>query len=175
MTFRDKFIGAFLLILVALVIAIWLLPAGSDYAPSLQLKTTDGRQISIGAQQKGPVLVNFWATTCRTCMKEIPLLARLYQQLQPQGLEIVGVSVFYDPPIQVMEMVRHKQIPYPIVFDLDKRIQLGFGMKTPVTPATFLFDQHGKIVYKTLGMPDMVRLEKLIRTLLKQTNTPKEG
>jgi len=169
MSRRDWFISIFLLILAILVLVIWLSPSRAGVAPSMQLQASDGQMIAIGDRQNGPVLINFWATTCSTCMKEIPHLIELYQQLHPQGLEIIGVSVFYDPPIQVMAMVKHKKIPYPIVFDLNKNIQHGFGMKTPVTPATFLLDRHGKIVYRTLGMPDMIRLKTLIQGLLTQT------
>jgi len=136
-------------------------------APEITMKTSNGDTITIGPDMNRPILINFWATTCITCLKEMPHLIKLYQELHPQGLEIVGVSMSYDPPSQVMEMVKRKNIPYPIVFDLEKKIMHAFGMKRPLTPVTILIDPQGKIVFRKLGMPDITALKQKIQDLLK--------
>lgn len=164
---KDKIIAAFVLLIAVLLAYVWLSPSGTNLAPTIDLKTANGKTISLGAKQGRPVLVNFWATTCTTCLKEMPHLIELYQQLQPQGLEIVGVSMSYDPPSQVMAMVKRKNIPYPIVFDLDKKIMHAFGMQRALTPMTILIDARGRIVLRKLGMLDMAALKQKIQGLLK--------
>jgi len=167
MSKRDKIIGAFVLLITGLLAYVWLSPSGSDHLSGLKLKTANGQTIILGPKQGHPVLINFWATTCTTCLKEMPHLIKLYQELQPKGLEIVGVSMSYDPPSQVMAMVKRKNIPYPIVFDLDKKIMHAFGMQRALTPMTILIDNQGKIVLRKLGMPDMTALKQRILQLLK--------
>lgn len=141
-------------------------PEQTLQVPALQVQTTTGAMITLGGSSGQPMLVNFWATSCKTCLKEIPHLIEMYHQLHARGLQIIGVSVAYDPPIQVVDMIREKNIPYPVVFDLDKKIQHAFGMQKTVTPATILLDAQGRIVLQKLGIPDINVLYQQINTLL---------
>ena len=165
---KDKFIIGFVVLIAGMLAYVWLSPSGMDLAPDISMKTSSGNVIAVHSKEKRPLLINFWATTCSTCLKEIPHLMNLYEELHPQGLEIVGVSMSYDPPSQVMEMVKRKKIPYPIVFDLEKEIMHAFGMQRPLTPTTILIDPQGRIVLRKLGMPDMLQLKEKIITLLKK-------
>ena len=162
---RELFITAFMLLLIITLGYVWISPA-SQTAPDLNLSTATGSQIQIGSKQTKVVLINLWATSCTSCIKEIPHLSKLYQELNPQGLEVVGISMYYDPPVQVMEMVKRKPVPYPVVFDLDKKIIHAFGIKNPITPTTLLISPKGKIVYRKVGLPDMQYLRKLIKPML---------
>lgn len=152
---------------------IWLLPSGSRQAPDLALKSTTGKEIRIGSLKGRPVLVNFWATTCTSCLKEIPYLIHLYNELNPRGLVIIGVNMFYDLPIQVVEMIKQKGIPYPIILDTDRKIMHAFGMKQPLTPTTILIDTRGNIIYRKSGVPDMEKLRGKIIALLSSANEGK--
>jgi len=163
---KDKIIIGFVLLFAGLLVYVWLSPSGTQTAPDITLKTASGKSISIISTEKRPILINFWATTCTTCLKEMPHLIELYKELHPKGLEIVGVSMSYDPPSQVMEMVKRKNIPYPIVFDLEKKIMHAFGMQRPLTPTTILVDPQGNIALRALGMPDMAQLKEKILTML---------
>lgn len=152
-------------------IALWWLIDKQQSAPELKLQTASGKLISIGANRGKPLLVNFWATSCAACMTEIPHLIRLHNEFQPRGLDIIGVSMSYDPPIRVISMVKEKQIPYPIVFDLDKTIQLGFGLPQGITPTTILIDAGGKIQQRIQGVPDIKQLRSHITRLLPESNS----
>lgn len=150
--------------------ALWLLVDKQRTAPELKLQTATGDLIVIGADRGKPVLINFWATSCGACMLELPHLIKLYNELQPRGLDVIGVTMSYDPPIRVTSMVKEKQIPYPIVFDLDKKIQLAFGLHQGITPTTILIDARGKIRQRIQGVPDMEQLHSSIIKLLAQSD-----
>lgn len=162
---------AFVFILILFIIAFALgylrsSPEQTRQVPAMQVQANTGEIITLGGNTGKPMLVNFWATTCETCLQEIPHLIKLYHKLHARGLQMTGISVSYDPPSQVVDMIRKKQIPYPVVFDLDKKIQYAFGMQQTLTPATLLLDGRGNIVMQKLGIPDMNKLYRQIDALL---------
>lgn len=163
---KDAFVGAAVVIIAAVIGWVWLSPAGVQQAPDLRLMTTTGDELRLGSLRERPVLVTFWATTCTTCVKEIPDLKALYRDLGPRGLEIIGVAMYYDPPNQVMEMIKQRDIPYPIALDLDKSAMQGFGMQQAITPTTFLIAPDGRIVMRKVGLLDMNQLQQTIQTML---------
>lgn len=166
MKIRDALVGATVVMIIAVVGWVWLSPAGVDRVPSLQLTTTTGEKLDLATLRNRPVLVTFWATTCTTCVKEIPDLKALHRELGPRGLEVIGVAMYYDPPNQVMEMVKQRDISYPVAFDLDQRAMRAFGMKQAITPTTFLVAPDGRIVMRKAGLLDMERLKQTIRDML---------
>ncbi len=136
--------------------------------PDLALETIDGRKLHLHGMAPA-VLVNFWASSCRPCMEELPHLARLYEQLRPRGLEVIGVAVSYDPPIQVVHTAKVRRIPYPVVSDVTGSIARGFGMRRPATPVFFLLDGRGNVVDQFFGRPDWQALRRQIDRLLDRT------
>jgi len=168
---KDNLIAVFVLLVAAMLTYVWLSPSGADLAPDIEMVTASGQTIAARPTTGKPILINFWATTCETCIKEMPHLIDLHHEFHSRGLEIVGVTMFYDPPSQVMEMVKRKQIPYPVVFDLDKKIMHAFNMRRALTPVTILIDGQGKIVLRKLGMPNMAALKQKIATLIEPIKT----
>lgn len=169
-----------LLILVALTSWVWISKSGMNHAPEVTFKTIDGHQLELGALRGKPVLVTFWATTCIGCMREMPHLISLYNDLSP-GMEIIGVAMAYDPPSQVVKLAEIKQIPYPISLDIDGKIASAFG-DVMLTPTSFLISPDGKIIRHKVGEMDMDKLhnqlvdiiatEKLVSTnILKDNNS----
>ena len=112
-----------------------------------------------------PVLVNFWATTCPGCVKEIPHLAELYRALAPDGLEIIGVAMAYDPPNLVIELSKARRIPYPIALDIKGEAARAFG-DVRVTPSSFLIGPDGRIMHRKIGELDMDKLRSLLEDML---------
>jgi len=165
----SKTIFVIIIVLAALVSILWLVIDKQRAAPTLHLQSATGENIVIGKNMGKPLLVNFWATSCSACLVEIPHLIELYHELNSRGLDIIGVSMSYDPPMLVVDMVQQKQIPYPIVFDLDKKIQLAFGLPQGITPTTLLIDANGKILQRIQGMPDMKQLRKNIIAILPES------
>lgn len=158
-----------MLIICIIGAVLWIVIDRQRTAPELVLQSADGSSISIGKNQKNILLINFWATSCSACIIELPHLIALHKELHPRGFDIIGVSMSYDPPILVTKMAAEMQIPYPIVFDLDKKIQHAFGMTAGVTPTTILVDNKGRILQRIQGVPDMKQLRTRIIALLSET------
>ena len=94
----------------------------------------------------------------------MPHLIELYRELHPQGLEIIGVAMSYDPPEQVRAMVAKRQVPYPIVLDTQARIAREFD-NVRLTPTSVLISPEGRIVQYRLGLLDLPQLRETIREM----------
>ena len=159
--------STFLLAIAVLLGYLWLTPSGIKQAPPLSVTTLQGKGINLASLQGRPVLVTFWATTCPGCIKEMPHLVELYEELAPRGLEIIGIAMEYDPEDQVRTMVAQKKIPYPISMDKDGSAARAFG-DVSLTPSSFLIDPQGRIVQYKLGEMDMNALHNRIIAMLAQ-------
>ncbi len=137
----------------------------NNSAPDIQMQTASGDIIDL-RQRNAPTLVVFWATTCASCLKEQPALVKLYRELKDQGLSIIGVSMYYDPPIQVDKLVKQRNIPYPVVMDVQKKVATAFRLKPMVTPTTILIAPDNRIVLRKSGVLDMTALRKQVVDLL---------
>ena len=162
---KETAIAGLALVVVLAFAAVWLMPAGLREAPPLVGQTLDGRTLTLEQLRGKPVLVTFWATTCPSCVEEIPHLIELYRELNPKGLEIIGVAMAYDPPEQVRAMARQRQIPYPIVLDSKERIAREFD-NVQLTPTSVLVSPEGRIVQYRLGLLDMSELRNTIVGML---------
>ncbi|MDG4595822.1 MAG: TlpA disulfide reductase family protein [Candidatus Contendobacter sp.] len=162
---KEAVVAGIALTVILAVAAVWLMPAGLRQAPPLVGQTLDGRTLSLEQLRGKPVLVTFWATTCPSCVEEMPHLIELYRELHPKGLEIIGVAMAYDPPEQVRTLARQRQIPYPIVLDTQARIAREFD-NVRLTPTTVLISPDGRIVHYRLGLLDLPKLRETIREML---------
>ncbi len=164
-SFKD--IAIFLCIALLIVSAswVWLSPSTANAAPKVVFNTLEGETISLTSRQGKPTLVVFWATTCVSCIKEMPELIELHHDFSNKGLEIIGVSMDYDPPKQVTALVKAKQLPYPITMDINGKIAAAFG-QVRLTPTVFLIDPTGKIAMKKIGPANMKTLRATIAPML---------
>ena len=162
---KKIFISSLTLLVSVAIIWGWQVFRIPTTAPDVALKIIDGREIALRELQGRPLLITFWATTCVTCVKEMPHLITLYEDLAPQGLEIVGIAMSYDPPNQVLEMSKRKKIPYPIALDIDGSVANAFG-KIVATPTTFLIAPDGTIVKRRIGEMDMKKIKDNIIAML---------
>jgi peroxiredoxin len=103
------------------------------------------------------VLVNFWATTCPACVKEMPELVQTYRQYHGRGLEIIAVAMSYDPPAFVKKFAEKHGLPFPVALDTQEEIAKAFG-GVKVVPTTFVLDKDGRLVSRTLGLIAFDRL-----------------
>jgi len=162
---KETLVAGIALIVVLAVATVWLLPAALRQAPPLVGKTLEGHTLTLEQLRGKPVLVTFWATTCPSCIEEIPHLVELYQEFKPKGLEIIGVAMAYDPPEQVRTLARQRQIPYPIVLDTQAQIARAFD-DVRLTPTSVLISPQGQIVQYRLGLLDLPQLRKTLHGLL---------
>ena len=162
---KDIFISLFAIFILSSIIYLWMAPSGAQRAPNISLQLIDGEKLNLSSLKGKPVLITFWATSCPGCIKEMPHLIELYNELHPKGLEVIGIAMPYDRPDYVMEMVKQKKVPYLISFDLQSEAIHAFG-KVSLTPTTFLVDDNGKIVKKKIGEINIKIWKKRIEQIL---------
>ncbi len=162
---KETLVAGLALVVVLAFAASWFMPTGLRLAPPLVGQTLDGRTLTLQQLRGKPVLVTFWATTCPSCIEEMPHLAELYRDLNPKGLQMIGVAMSYDPPEQVRAMVKQRQLPYPVVLDAQAQIARAFD-NVQLTPTTVLISPEGGIVQYRLGLLDMSKLRETIQKML---------
>jgi peroxiredoxin len=167
---RDALIGLFVVSLVTVPGYLWLAPTGMKDSPEISLTSIDSNEIQLAKLRGRPLLVTFWATTCPGCIKEIPHLIELYEELSPRGLEIIGIAMDYDPPNQVLAARDARGITYPIALDIHARASAAFG-NVRLTPTSFLIDPDGKIVFQKTGEMDMASVRQKILDMLDSSHT----
>ncbi|MDP2417649.1 MAG: TlpA disulfide reductase family protein [Hydrogenophaga sp.] len=139
-----------------------------DQAPDSTFVLIDGAQTTT-ADLKGKVtLINFWATTCVSCVKEMPALAATYNKYKTQGFETIAVAMSYDPPAWVLNFAQSRQLPFKVALDNTGEIAQNWG-DVKLTPTTYLVDKQGRIIKRYVGEPDMAALHALIEKLLAQS------
>lgn len=148
---------------------LWFSSWGGSRAPDIKLTITDGSTIELHQLRGKPVLVTFWATSCRGCVREMPHLIALYDELSNDGLEIIGVAMPYDPPNRVVKMISERAIPYPIAIDIEGNALLAFG-DIIATPTSFLIAPDGTIAKHTTGEMNIDELRNTIISMLPKQN-----
>ena len=138
---------------------------GQDRAPESSFILIDGSQVSTG-QLKGKVmLVNFWATSCTTCVAEMPELIATYNKYKDRGYETLAVAMSYDPPAYVVNFTETRKLPFKVAIDNTGANARDWG-DVKLTPTTYLVNKRGEIVKRYVGTPDFVELHRLIEKLL---------
>lgn len=148
---------------VAGVVAI----AWHPRAPDITLRTIEGDDVALATLRGKVVLVNFWATTCKVCVEEMPQIVSLHRDLQPRGFEVVAVAMSYDPPWIVADYASRKQLPFIVAPDIRGDIERAFG-GIDGTPTSFLIDERGRVVQTIAGRPDFEALRARIARLLRR-------
>ncbi|MCL2644933.1 MAG: TlpA family protein disulfide reductase [Betaproteobacteria bacterium] len=134
-------------------------------APEVNFTTLEGERLNTTALHGKVVLVNFWATTCSTCIEKMPDLIETHKKFAERGLEIIAVAMDYDPETQVRAYAAKAALPFKVALDTNGEIALGFK-DVRMTPMTFLIDRQGRIVHTYLGKPDFGALHVLLEKLL---------
>jgi len=120
------------------------------------------------------LLLNFWATWCPPCRKEIPSMAALHDKYASQGLKIIAVSV--DQRLdQLINFMKEYRMPFQVLHDADSTVSRRYGVFR--YPESFLIDRDGKVLKHLVGAVDWMS-EPIIRTIddmLAKPATEKSG
>lgn len=161
----GKFILAAALVAAMIGITFYAVQLRSRPAPEVTFTTIAGEKIPLSAWRGKPVIVMFWATDCPACLKEIPHWQQLYRQYHAQGLEMIAVTMYYDPPSRVVAFAHSEMLAYPVALDFRAEHAKAFG-RVELTPTTFVIDGGGDIVKQITGMTDPNAVKNLIEQLL---------
>ena len=135
-------------------------------APDVTFITIAGQKISSQDLRGKVVMVNFWATSCATCVKEMPQMVETYNKFKNDGLEFVAVAMKYDPPNYVLNYAETRKLPFKVAIDAGGDLARQFG-DVAMTPTTFVIGKDGKILKRYLGEPDFASLHALLQKSLK--------
>lgn len=118
------------------------------------------------AELKGQVaVINFWATSCSTCVKEMPEIVATHRKFESQGLKTIAVAMSYDNPQYVAQFAASRGLPFSVAFDKTGEMANAFG-PVQMTPTTFVVNRKGEIVKRYVGAPDFASLHELLGKLL---------
>jgi thiol-disulfide isomerase/thioredoxin len=122
-----------------------------DMRPLFSLQDTQGEPRSIAEWDGRALLINFWATWCAPCRREIPLLNELRAEYADRGFEVIGVAVDFRD--DVLEYMMTTPIDYPVLIGEQDGLEVAqaFGMQTMGLPATVFTDREGRIVTIHVG------------------------
>ncbi|MGB9130229.1 MAG: TlpA disulfide reductase family protein [Thiobacillus sp.] len=119
-------------------------------APALKLKDLDGKTLDLAQLNGKVVLINFWATWCPPCRREMPSMERLSQAFKGQPLVVLAVDVGEDPDtIEAFNSQLDTVPTFPILLDTRSRTMQAW--KVAGLPTTFLVDKQGRIVASAIG------------------------
>ena len=141
---------------------------GGEKAPDVAYTLLDGRQSTIGQQRGKVILVNFWATDCATCVKEMPEIVATHQKYKARGYDTLAVAMSYNPPAYVINFAETRKLPFGVAIDNTGEIAKRFG-EVRLTPTTVVINKQGEIVKRYVGEPDFAALHRLVEQLLADT------
>ena len=131
-------------------------------APAFDLPDLNGGRVSLASLEGKVLVVDFWATWCGPCIKEIPEYAEFWRKNQPRGVEVLGVVMDSGSPDEILDFVREYKIPYRQLLG-DEDVAGEFGVNQGF-PTTFVIDGKGVIRSKILGSPP-TKFDKLQETV----------
>jgi peroxiredoxin len=134
-------------------------------SPELGLHTLQGTRVSLRELRGRVAMVTFWATSCEVCLREMPELVDLHQDLGPRGLTLMAVAMPYDPAYLVAQYSATRKLPFTVALDLHGEVVQAFG-GVAGTPTAFVIGKDGRVIERIEGAPDFARLRTRIASEL---------
>ena len=144
------------------------LSTATPAAPASTFVLLDGSRKTTDDFKGRVTLVNFWATSCVTCVAEMPNVTAAYDKFHNRGFDVMAVAMRYDPPSYVVNYTQTRKLPFNVAIDNTGSVAKAWG-DVQLTPTSFLVNKRGEIVKRYVGEPDFAELHRLIETLLAQT------
>lgn len=159
---KRSWLGVFAIVAVlAIALAGYFSMNSGTKAPDVTYTSLSGEKFSSQSLRGKVVMVNFWATSCTTCVKEMPDMVKTFNKFQGKGLEFVAVAMSYDSPEYVLNYTRTRSLPFKVALDTDGAAAKAFG-DVKLTPTTFVIDKQGNILKRYVGEPDFAELHQLL-------------
>ena len=117
-------------------------------APDFVLADIDGNQYRLSDYRGQVVIINFWATWCPPCRAEMPSMQRAWQQLEKEGILMLGINVGEDEDT-IFQFTANYPVEFPLLMDQDSRVINQWPVRG--LPTTFVMSPEGKITYRAIG------------------------
>jgi peroxiredoxin len=146
--------------------AVWVLTGAGAVdvkAPDFALRGADGRTVRLSNYTGKVVVVNFWATYCGGCVRELPWLIELETKYRSRGLIAIGISLDEEGWKAVRPFLKQKPISFPVVVG-DEAVAAAYGVDA--IPLTVLVDRRGRVVWSHAGVFSKEALDEKIRETL---------
>jgi len=141
------------------------LDTGRAAAPESTFVLLDGSSQTTADLRGKVTLVNFWATSCTTCVAEMPEIIATHQKFNSRGFDTIAVAMSYDPPSYVVNFAETRKLPFKVAIDNTGAVAKAWG-DVRLTPTTYILNKRGQVVQKFLGEPDFDKLHARIAQLL---------
>jgi peroxiredoxin len=161
----KSFIYASVTAIILAVGAYVFMGAGVTAAPESTFILLNGSKINTASLKGKVTLVNFWATSCTTCVAEMPKIIATYDKYKTKGFDTVAVAMSYDPPAYVVNYVETRKLPFKVAIDNTGAVAKAWD-EVRLTPTTYIVNKQGQIVKRYVGEPDFAELHVLIEKLL---------
>ena len=158
---RAWIVGAIALALVAAAGIAYFSLSSAKAAPDVTFTTLSGEKVSMQSLRGKVVMVNFWATSCTTCIKEMPEMVKTYDKYKEKGLDFVAVAMSYDPPNYVLNYAQTRNLPFKVALDTQGEIAKSFD-DVQLTPTTYVIDKNGDIIKRYVGEPNFSDVHALL-------------
>jgi peroxiredoxin len=158
--------------LIALLLATrvtTLHPTHSYPAPEFTLSGLDGKPVHLSAFRGKAVVLNFWATWCAPCRKEIPWFIELQREYGPQGLQVIGVSMDEGGKDALQRFIQRMNINYPVLLG-DEHVASLYGA-AEVLPTTYYISRDGRVLAFVKGVISKQDVEDNINEALEVPGT----
>jgi peroxiredoxin len=136
-------------------------------APRVTFTTIQGQTLAPKDYLGKVVLVSFWATSCTTCVKEMPKVVDTFNKYKAQDFKTIAVAMSYDRPDYVVNFAQTRHLPFDVALDVDGKIAKTYN-NVSITPTSYLLNRKGEIIKTYVGEPDFDALHKLIEQSLAQ-------
>jgi len=161
---KKVLIGAIAAVALAVGAGVFL-STGSQAAPASTFVLLDGSKRTTDDLKGRVTLVNFWATSCVTCVGEMPKIISTYDKYKARGYDTLAVAMSYDPPSYVVNFAQTRKLPFQVALDNTGAVAKAWG-DVQLTPTTYIVNKRGEIVKRYIGEPDFAELHQLIEKLL---------
>ncbi len=161
---KKALIGALAAVVLAVGAGVYL-STGSQAAPASTFVLLDGSKRTTDDLKGRVTLVNFWATSCVTCVGEMPKIISTYDKYKGRGYDTLAVAMSYDPPSYVVNFAQTRKLPFQVAIDNTGAVAKAWG-DVQLTPTTYIVNKRGEIVKRYVGEPDFAELHQLIEKLL---------
>jgi len=156
-------------LLAGLVVAAAVLAGcAQDAAPDSTFVLLDGSKKTTSDLKGKVTLVNFWATSCTTCVAEMPKMVSTFDKYHGKGYQHLAVAMSYDPPSYVVNYAQTRKLPFDVAIDNTGAVAKAWG-EVQLTPTSYLVNKKGEIVKRYVGEPDFNELHALIEKLLAES------